>query len=103
MLTLLKQARSALALLNPEEVRSRSSRLVTIGLVASSDRSYALLEDFLAGGGGPREFLFRAGHASAPERVDLVICEAGIEPPPGAFALDPSAAGGTLAAIARHR
>ena len=103
MLTLLKQARSALSLLNPEEVRSRSGRLVTIGLVASSDHAYARLEDFLASGGGPREFVFRAGHASAPERVDLVICEADIEPPPGAFALDPSAAGGTLAAIARHR
>jgi hypothetical protein len=103
MLTLLKQARSALALLNPEEVRSRAERLVTIGLVASSDRSYALLEDFLAGGGGPREFLFRAGHASAPERVDLVICEAGIEPPPGAYALDPSAPGEMLAAIARQQ
>jgi hypothetical protein len=103
MLTLLKQARSALSLLNPEEVRSRSSRLVTIGLVASSDHAYARLEDFLASGGGPREFVFRAGHASAPERVDLVICEAGIEPPPGAFALDPSAAGATLAAVARHR
>jgi len=41
MLTLLKQARSALSLLNPEEVRSRSGRLVTIGLVASSDHAYA--------------------------------------------------------------
>ena len=61
MLTLLKQARSALALLNPEEVRSRSSRLVTIGLVASSDHAYARLEEFLVTGGGPREFVFRAG------------------------------------------
>ncbi|HEY1184167.1 MAG TPA: hypothetical protein VGE89_08280 [Bryobacteraceae bacterium] len=103
MLTLLKQARSALALLNPEEVRSRSSRLVTIGLVASSDHAYARLEEFLVTGGGPREFVFRAGIEGAPERVDLVICEAGIEPPPGAFALDPVEAGDTLAAVARHR
>ena len=71
MLTLLKQARSALFLLNPEEVRSRAGRLVTIGLVASSDRAYARLEDFLAEGGGSREFVFRAGTVGAPE-LDLV-------------------------------
>ncbi len=103
MLTLLKQARSALALLNPEEVRSRAGRLVTIGLVASSDRAYARLEDFLAGGGGPRQFVFRAGTVGAPDRVDLVLCEAGVEAPPGAFALDPAVPGGTMAEIARHR
>ena len=103
MLTLLKQARSALSLLNPEEVRSRAGRLVTIGLVASSEHAYASLESFLVSGGGPREFVFRAGIEGAPERVDLVICEAGIEPPPGAHALDPAAAGDTLAQIARQR
>jgi len=103
MLTLLKQARNALSLLNPEEVRSRAGRLVTIGLVASSDRAYARLEDFLASGGGSREFVFRAGAVGAPEHVDLVICEAGIEAPEGAYTLDPVEAGDTLAAIARHR
>jgi hypothetical protein len=103
MLTLLKQARSALFLLNPEEVRSRAGRLVTIGLVASSDRAYARLEDYLTSGGGQSEFVFRAGYAGAPERVDLVICEAGIEAPPGAYTLDPAVPGGTLAEIARHR
>src|SRR5208283_3554530 len=102
MLTLLKQARNALALLNPEEVRSRAGRPVTIGLVASSERAYEQLEDFLAGGGS-RELLFRAGTEGAPERVDLVICEAGFDAPPEAYALDPAAAGGTLAEIARHR
>ena len=102
MLTLLKQARNALALLNPEEVRSRAGRPVTIGLVASSEPAYEQLEDFL-GGGGSREFLFRAGTEGAPGRVDLVICEAGFDAPPGAYALDPAAAGGTLAEIARHR
>jgi hypothetical protein len=103
MLTLLKQARSALALLNPEEVRSRADRLVTIGLVASSERAYERLEDFLASGGGTREFVFRAGREGAPDRVDLVICEAGTDAPPGAYALDPVEANDTLAAIARHR
>ncbi len=92
-----------MALLNPEEVRSRAGRPVTIGLVASSDRAYERLEDFLASGGGSRELVFRAGSAGAPERVDLVICEAGAEAPPGAYALDPAEAGGTLAEIVRHK
>jgi len=102
MLTLLKQARSALSLLNPEEVRSRSSRLVTIGLVASSDHAYARLEISWPAA-GPARVRFPRRPRSAPERVDLVICEAGIERLRCAFALDPSAAGATLAAIARHR
>ncbi len=92
-----------MALLNPEEVRSRAGRLVTIGLVASTDHAYARLEGFLTSGGGPCEFVFRAGTAGAPERVDLVICEAGIEAPPGAYALDLSVPGGTLAQIAGQR
>jgi len=103
MLNLLRQARSALAMLNPDEVRIRASGLVSIGLVASSDRGYAGLEGFLATGGGPRELIFRAGSASAPESVDLVICEAGIVAPPGAYTLDPAEPGDTLAEIARHR
>jgi hypothetical protein len=103
MLTLLKQARSALALLSPEEVRSRAGRLVTIGLVGSSDCAYARLEDFLASGGGSRELVFRSGSEDAPEHVDLVICEAGLEAPPGAYSLDPAEAGDTLAEIVRHR
>jgi len=103
MLNLLRQARSALAMLNPDEVRIRASGLVSIGLVASSDRGYASLEDFLATGGGPREFIFRAGGEAVPERVDLVICEAGIVAPPGAYTLDPAEPGDTLAEIARHR
>ncbi|MGB9459234.1 MAG: hypothetical protein WCB12_24535 [Bryobacteraceae bacterium] len=103
MLTLLKQARSALALLNPEEVRRRAGRPVTVGLVASSDPAYAGLEDLLASGGGLREFVFRAGRPNAPERVDLVICEAGVDAPAGAYALDPAKPGDTLAEIARQR
>ena len=102
MLNMVKQARNALALLSPSEVRNRAGRLVTIGLVASSEPAYAHLEDFLAGGGS-RELIFRFGSEDAPERVDLVICEAGFEPPPDAYALDPEAAGDTLAEIARHR
>ncbi len=103
MLTLLKQARSAVALLNPQEVRNRANHPVTIGLVASGDAAYAGLEDFLASGGGLRELVFRAGRPDAPERVDLVICEAGVEAPEGAYALDPSQPGETLGEIARQR
>jgi len=103
MLNVLKQVRSALALLDPEEVRNRAGRPVSIGLVAMSDEGYARLEGFLAGGSAPRESIFRAGRAGAPERVDLVICESGIDAPPGAYVLDPAAPGDTLAEIARQR
>jgi hypothetical protein len=102
MLTMWKQARNALALLNPEQVRTRASQPVMIGLVASSERSYERLEDFLAEG-VERDLLFRAGAADAPEHVDLVICEGGFDPPEGAYSLDPATAGDTLAHIARHR
>jgi len=102
MLKLLRQARSALALLNPDQVRSRANRPVSIGLVASSDPAYAHLEDFLSRGGGSRESVFRAGRPGVPDQVDVVICEAGIEAP-GAFTLDPAAPRETLAEIARRR
>jgi hypothetical protein len=102
MLKLLRQARSALALLNPYEVRGRANRVVTIGLVASTGRNYACLEDFLTRGGGSREAIFRAGRPGVPEQVDVVICEAGIEAP-GAYTLDPANPRETLAEIARRR
>jgi len=102
MLNLLRQARSALALLNPDEVRSRAERTVSIGLVAASEAGYSSLETFLASGGGPRELIFRASRAGVPDRVDLVICEAGIEPPRGAYQLDPADPGDTLGEIARR-
>jgi hypothetical protein len=102
MLNLLKQARNALALMSPEEVRTRADHPVTIGLVASSEHAYERLEDFLAGD-GTRESIFRAGSADAPGHVDLVICQDGFEVPLGAYALDPEDPRGTLAEIARHR
>jgi len=90
-------------MLNPEEVRRRAERRVSIGLVASSEAAYRKLEDFLALGGGPRESIFRATSEGIARRVDVVICEAGIEAPPGAYALDPEDPGRTLAEIARDR
>ena len=103
MLTLLRQARSALALLNPEEVRNRANQPVSIGLVASHERGYERLEDYLASGGGSRDLIFRAGYPGVPDQVDLVICEYGIDAPPGSFALDPGQPGQTLKDIARHK
>jgi len=48
MLQYLKQARAAVSLLNPDEVRLRAERRLAIGLVSSDGPAYAEIEDFLA-------------------------------------------------------
>ncbi|MFN7992503.1 MAG: hypothetical protein U0Q18_02830 [Bryobacteraceae bacterium] len=88
----MKQARSALSLLNPEEVRQRAARRVTLGLVASSSSAYAEMEDFLA----PPEVthdkrmemiqsVFRAGDPGTPSQFDVTIYEQGLPCPRSAF------------------
>jgi len=92
MFRYLKQARSALSLLNPEEVRQRAARRVTIGLVASSSSAYAEMEDFLA----PPEVthdkrmeviqsVYRAGDPGTPSQFDVTIYEQGLPCPRSAF------------------
>jgi hypothetical protein len=92
MLTYIKQARAALSLLSPEEVRKRAERPLTIGLVASSSSTYAEMEDFLA----PPEVtharrmeaiqrIYRAGDPGAPSKFDLILYEQGIACPAEAF------------------
>jgi hypothetical protein len=88
----LKEIRSAFSLLNPEELRRQASRPVGIGLVAESDRGYIELENFLVAPGlstetrtHKLETVYRAGDRNAASQVDLVLYEAGLPCPRGAF------------------
>jgi hypothetical protein len=65
MLRYLKQARSALSMLNPDEVRERAERRVAVGLVSSTSAAYADMERF------PRAFprLARKAHGGDAARA----------------------------------
>jgi uncharacterized protein (DUF697 family) len=93
MLKYIKQARAALGLLNPDEVRRRAARRVHIGLVAASESGYSEMEDFLVPTGLPREQrielmgqVHRAGDTNAPAKVDLVLYQGGLHVPNNAYA-----------------
>ena len=47
ILRYLKQAKSALSMLSPDEVRQRAERPLVVGLVAEGSAPYADMEDFL--------------------------------------------------------
>jgi hypothetical protein len=92
MVRFLKQARAAVSMLSPDEVRRRATRRISIGLVCSNNPAYAEMEDFLA----PSEIshdkrvqvmqnLYRAGDPGAPERFDLRLYEQGLQCPADAF------------------
>ena len=108
MLKAVKQARAAVGLLNPDEVRRRARQPVRIGLVAFDSAGYAAMEDFLAPAATPRESrlklldqVYRAGDPGAPDKVDLVLYQQGIPCPQDAYLLrfdDPAA---TVAEILR--
>ncbi len=92
MLHYLKQAKSALALLNPEEVRARAERPLVVGLVAEGSPAYADIEDFLAPAAVSHEkrmqvmqSVYRACDSGIPEKYDLVFYEQGLPCPSTAY------------------
>ena len=92
MLRYLKQARAALSLLNPDEVRRRAERRLAVGLVASGSAAYADMEDFLAPSVVSHakrmeviQYVHRAGDPGIPEKFDLVLYEQGLPCPATAF------------------
>lgn len=96
MLKLLKQARTALRHLNPDEVRRLAARPVHIGLVGVDGADYGAMEDYLIPGGVPHEkrmelleFVHRAGDPGVPDRVDLVLYYEGIGGPKGTYTFYP--------------
>jgi len=85
MVRTLKQARAALSMLRPEEVRRRAERPVRFGLVAEDDYAYSEIENFLLPDTMPRKLrleragqVFRAGEPDAPGKVDIVLYQHGI-------------------------
>jgi hypothetical protein len=88
MLDMLKQARAAFSLLNPQEVLHRARIPVRIGLVAADPLGYAQLEDFLGYRPGDSS-VFRASDPVIPGDVEVVLCAPGIDAPRGAFGLHP--------------
>lgn len=106
MLKMVKQARAAFSLLNPEEVQSRAERPVSFGLVATGGSGYAELEDFLlpaAVADEPRlalmERVHRAEDPGVPDTVDLVLYEHGVQCGPGAYSFDRNHPESTIAQI----
>jgi len=92
MLDMIKQARAAVSLLNPEEVRRLATRPVSVGLVAVDNAGYDELAGFLVPAFMPdharQETLrrvHRAGDPDVPETVDLVLYQQGIPHQGGAF------------------
>jgi hypothetical protein len=88
MLKTIKQARAALSLLNPGDVRDRAEREVHIGLVASSPKSYQELEQF-CGAEIPGR-VHRADDPNPPAEVDLVIYQHGAPRDRDAYTFDRS-------------
>lgn len=86
--TMIKQIRSAIAQLSPDEIHARAERPVQILLQTASPSSATAVEDFLLGGLGPARLAEARAHVEREEdakpgsRFHLVLFEAGLEPPP---------------------
>jgi len=92
MIKALKQARSVMSLLNPEEILTRARRPLHIGLVASSPAAYTEMEEYLLPPSLPLEdrtyrmdHVHRVGNPGVPEAVDLILFEEGIPATKGTY------------------
>ena len=102
MLDMLKQARAAFSLLNPQEVLHRARIPVRIGLVAAHPSDYTQLEEFLGCPPGDSG-LFRASDPVIPDDVEVVLCAPGIDAPRGAFGFHPEDPIATVVEILSQR
>jgi hypothetical protein len=106
-LQVLKEIRSAVANLNPNEVQSAAECPVSIALVASSAAGFEAMEEFLLpsekisyrkrASAGP--MLYRAGDPNLPEHFDVVLYEPGVPCPENAFQFNPEQPDETVRAI----
>src|SRR5437773_1518349 len=109
-LRVLKEIRSAVANLNPEEVRSAAERTLHIALVASSDRSIEAMEEFLLPPdrvsfqkrADANAILHRSTRRESLEQFDLVLC-AEERCPEGGFTFHASDPSKTLHEILEKR
>jgi hypothetical protein len=102
MIRTIRQARAALNMLRPEEVRKLAARPVRFGLVADDDWGYSVMENFLLPDTMPRPLrldragqVHRAGEPGAPP-VDIVLYQQGIPRGPGVFAFYPETPDATI-------
>jgi len=110
LLQYLKQAKSALSLLNPDEVRQRAERPVVVGLVAVESAAYADMEDFLTPAAVSHDqrmqvmqSVHRACDPGIPEKYDLVLYEQGLPCPASAFTFFRDDPGRTVEEIVKAR
>ena len=108
MLKVLKQARTAMSLLNPEDILKRARQPLHIGLVASSAAAFAEIEEYLLPTSLPLEertyFLdkvHRVGAPGVPESVDLILFEQGIPATRGTYTFQRENPAATMAEILR--
>ena len=106
-LHVLKEIRTAVASLNPNEVQAAAQRPLSIGLVASSAAGFEAMEEFLL----PAEkisyrkrvsaapMLHRAGDPNEPGQFDVVLYEPGMPCPENAFSFYPNEPEETVRAI----
>jgi hypothetical protein len=110
MLQYLKQAKSALSLLNPDEVRRRAERPLVVGLVAEDSAAYAAMEDFLTPPAVSHDkrvqamqSVHRACDPDIPVKYDLVLYEQGLPCPATAFTFFRDDPGRTVEEIVKAR
>jgi hypothetical protein len=110
MLQYIKQAKSALSMLNPDEVRQRADHPLVVGLVAVESAAYADMEDFLTPAAVSHDqrmqtmqSVHRASDPGIPEKYDLVLYEQGLECPATAFTFFRDDPGRTVAEIVKAR
>jgi hypothetical protein len=109
-LNALRNLRSAMSLLDPEEVRRQAERILKVGLVATSSSSYAEMEEFLLPPELPRalrakliENIYRNGGPDAPGQMDLYLYEPGLPCPANAFTFRRTNADATVEEIVEAR
>lgn len=90
--SLIQQIRTAIANLNPEEVRREAGRRVHVGLAAGSAARFAEMEDYLVPAAASHEkrmevqpLLVRPGDPGAPQKLDLLLYEQGLPCPEDSF------------------
>ena len=110
MLQYIKQAKSALSMLNPDEVRQRADHPLVVGLVAVESAAYADMEDFLTPAAVSHDqrmqtmqSVHRASDPGIPEKYDLVLYEQGLPCPATAFTFFRDDPGRTVEEIVKAR
>src|ERR1700694_3965810 len=96
-LRVLKEIRTAVSNLNPQEVRAAAERPLRIGLLASSEPAFECMERFLLPPDKVSDrkraeasaLLRRVTPGDPPEHFDLVLCERRLRCPENGFVFDP--------------